>query len=527
MSRISYMLMIAVVVLLLIGGVVGYFFIQSNNNGTSIIQTAQNYFPFGRGGTPVSPPAKTQPDQTNTTPTQTEPQQVNTNKRLVQISTNPVAGYTFFVKNIPKDKTNLPQPTVTTINPIGTFTRNLRLGSNNADVKALEQTLNQCPTTRLAFDGAGSPGNETNLYTKRTVDAVKRFQQMLAGQILTPYGKTTGSGVFDTVTRNIASQPFSCIIGDTLGDTIATPAVRYTERATGNIFDFLSAVGTTSRQTNTTIPRIYQATFVQNATGVIYRYVGDDNHTIQTWFARIPETIDTDLTGSFLSQNIVDMVSSPDTSRILGITSTTNSTRITASDPDGSNSVQLFSSPYSEWLLQWFNKNAFTVTTKASSVAPGYAYMINTITKNTTKLLGGITGLTTTTSPDGTYILYSQSVGQGFTTALYNTKTHTTTNTIFTTLPDKCAWSADSQTVYCGVPYTIDGSSYPDAWYQGTVSFSDKLISVSMKDMSITPLPFDTDGTFDITQIQTDATQTYLGFINKKDMTLWQYKLKI
>src|SRR3989344_9696504 len=46
----------------------------------------------------------------------------------------------------------------TTMTSSYTFTRSLTVGSQGADVKALQQFLNSNPATKVASSGAGSPG---------------------------------------------------------------------------------------------------------------------------------------------------------------------------------------------------------------------------------------------------------------------------------------------------------------------------------------------------------------------------------
>ncbi len=56
------------------------------------------------------------------------------------------------------------------------FTTLLSRGSSNDDVVNLQKILNSDPDTTIAVSGAGSPGNETNLYGSMTEKAVGKFQ---------------------------------------------------------------------------------------------------------------------------------------------------------------------------------------------------------------------------------------------------------------------------------------------------------------------------------------------------------------
>jgi len=56
------------------------------------------------------------------------------------------------------------------------ITRALAKGTNNPQVKVLQQILNSDPETRIAASGDGSPGRETNLFGPATLKAVQKFQ---------------------------------------------------------------------------------------------------------------------------------------------------------------------------------------------------------------------------------------------------------------------------------------------------------------------------------------------------------------
>jgi len=81
------------------------------------------------------------------------------------------------------------------------FARNLELGMTGADVKALQQWLN-ANGYRVASSGPGSPGNETERYGAATYDAISRFQEAYANEILLPLELDNGTGYFGPFTRS-------------------------------------------------------------------------------------------------------------------------------------------------------------------------------------------------------------------------------------------------------------------------------------------------------------------------------------
>jgi serine-type D-Ala-D-Ala endopeptidase (penicillin-binding protein 7) len=80
------------------------------------------------------------------------------------------------------------------------FTKNYVLGDRGPGVKTLQKYLN-ANGYAIAKSGPGSKGKETELYGALTQAALKKFQDAHAKEILTPLGRTKGSGALDDATR--------------------------------------------------------------------------------------------------------------------------------------------------------------------------------------------------------------------------------------------------------------------------------------------------------------------------------------
>ncbi|HEY4493853.1 MAG TPA: hypothetical protein VJB95_00235, partial [Candidatus Paceibacterota bacterium] len=194
-------------------------------------------------------------------------------------------------------------------------------------------------------------------------------------------------------------------------------------------------------------------------------------------------------------------------------------------DIAGNKKTQVFDSPFTEWITSWPSAKLITLTTKASGAVPGYMYAINPDRKDLAFILGGVSGLTTLTSPSGKLVLYTDS---NLSLNIYNIDTKTASALALRTLPEKCVWGAGSDVIYCAVPKATPPGSYPDVWYQGEVSFNDQIWKIDVASGNTTLLidPLALGEEIDGIKLALDEKGAYLLFINKKDSILWELELK-
>lgn len=319
-------------------------------------------------------------------------------------------------------------------------------------------------------------------------------------------------------------------------------AVRYVDKATGNIYQTFVDKIEERKFSTTTIPKIYEAYLGNKGESVVMRYLKTDDKTIETFVGTLPkEYLGADTTGNnevkgvFLAEDIKDVSLSPDALKIFYLFNAGDSMVGTTMNLSDKKKVQVFDSPFTEWLSFWPNARMITLTTKPSANVLGYMYAVDPNSKNLNKILGGINGLTTLTSPSGKLVLYS---GSNLLLYVYHTDTRNSDTIGVKTLGDKCVWGKASDVVYCAVPRLVEGGAYPDAWYQGETSFSDQLWKIDIKTGNTTMLADpaviaggpaslsqggeDVDGI----KLALDEGENYLFFVNKKDSFLWELQLK-
>lgn len=228
--------------------------------------------------------------------------------------------------------------------------------------------------------------------------------------------------------------------------------------------------------------------------------------------------------GSFIATNILRGDLIPGSSTLVYLLKSPTGVAGYVANADGSKPKKIFDSEFTEWMPQWVNATTIAMTTLASREADGYLYVLNPANGNFKKILGPIRGLTTTMAPDAKTVFMSASTDTGFASALYRVDTGTISKIDLAALASQCTWASARQ-LYCAVPQTVPQNKYPDAWYQGIVSFNDALWSIDVA-TGTTQVILVPPKTLDMTHLVTSPDGNYLYFINKTDGTLWSLKLK-
>lgn len=303
--------------------------------------------------------------------------------------------------------------------------------------------------------------------------------------------------------------------------------VRYVARQSGYVYEIKNNE-VPQQISNTFIPAIYEAFFADNNNSAIVRFLRDDGNTIGSYYIPIPqENLDgtrTQKEGVFLPDNIDSLVSAIDLKEIAYLIHDSSGGTVNISDPLGKNKKELIRSPIKEWLISWPQKNTLYLQTKPAGTVLGFLYKIDRDERRLRKVLGNVAGLTTSMSPSGSLVLYSESSSNKFSTKLLDTKTGITRNTGLSILPEKCTWLINEDLI-CAGNENIKPGAYPDVWYAGLVSFSDSLYRIYTKNNIFDVLYSGLDKSFDMTNLKIDEDRGLLYFIDKKTGLLWQFSL--
>lgn len=314
------------------------------------------------------------------------------------------------------------------------------------------------------------------------------------------------------------------------------PSLRYVDRASGNIYQTFADKIEERKFSGTVIPKVYEAFFGNKGESVVMRYLKADGKTIETFVGNLPKEYlgadtsgENEVKGVLLPENTKDVSLSPSVESMFYLFNIGENIAGTTLNFLTNKKVQVFDSAFTEWLSQWPKSSMITLTTKPSSLVPGYMYSIDpgSISKTLNKILGGINGLTTQTSPSGKLVLYGNNT---LSLSLYHIDTKTLETLGVKTLPEKCVWGGVSDVIYCAVPKITAGANFPDTWYQGEISFEDQIwkIDIITGNTTLIADPSILEGGEDVDAIKLamDEGENYLFFVNKKDSFLWELELK-
>ncbi|MDB5254731.1 MAG: seg [Candidatus Nomurabacteria bacterium] len=300
--------------------------------------------------------------------------------------------------------------------------------------------------------------------------------------------------------------------------------VRYVGRTNGYVYEIKNNE-IPLQISNILIPNVYEAFFADSNNTALLRFLRPDGQTIATYSVPVPplnpDNTRTQLSGVYLPDNIFSLAVSPDQKQIARITADDTGTTLSASTAAGKNIKALYKSPFNSWIPQW-NASGIYLQTKAAASANGYVYAVDQTAARLRRIVGNVNGLTTSVSPSGAYVLYSESANSSFVTKVFNTKLGTTTTLSLKILPEKCTW-LQNEDLICAGNNSVDNGAYPDAWYAGTTHFVDELYRITPNTNTYSVVFNDGARSFDMTNLQVDESQQYLYFVDKNTGILWKY----
>lgn len=305
---------------------------------------------------------------------------------------------------------------------------------------------------------------------------------------------------------------------------VSTPdvEVRFIDRTSGNVYSYLAHERSLTRISNKTLPGIQTASWTPDGTRAYAQFISSTNgeEHVSTY------ALNANGGDGYLLENDLAEAQVAGSSTLFTLLSGSTGSVGTISQADGSNQRTLFSSILSAITVHPTSGDLFA-TNKPSSHLDGYAFDISRSSGAFSRILGPFPGLSVLPSPDGKNLIYSYTSGGTYYLRLYNVASHTSTALPLATLAEKCAWPASGQSVYCAVPTNLAGN-LPDDWYQGAVTFTDRIWRIDLSERTAT-LVLDPNQigkiAVDAVALTTDPNEDVLIFMDKHSGALFAYDL--
>ncbi len=338
---------------------------------------------------------------------------------------------------------------------------------------------------------------------------------------------TEGPVALGTLARGISEKIITTTGSGTSTATSSTTVfdteIRYAERESGNVFAYRFNKRTLTRISNRTLPGIQEASWSGDGALAFLRFLTtteNGSERIDT-YALPTERED----GGYFLEGGLDQVIVSGTSTVVTLLPSTTGSIATIARIDGANAKTLFSSNLSSLRLFPAGKG-YAAFTKASAQSDGFGFVISA-SGAFERVIGPLKGLTLLPSPSGKSILYSYVSRNTVSAGVIDVATRAITSLPVAALPEKCVWAPNETAVYCAIPRTMTGT-WPDSWYQGTVSYSDRFWKVDLAARAavliVDPLAV-ANTPVDGVSLAIDPKADALIFTNKRDGSLWAYDL--
>jgi hypothetical protein len=327
------------------------------------------------------------------------------------------------------------------------------------------------------------------------------------------------------------------VVGFTTFASAGVTFVRYIDRATGHIFESGLQNVNGTMVSNVTIPRVENAEWKGDS--ILLQYTGEDAVSIRSFLGSFQKNTDPDgladtITGFFIDDNSLGAALRPDGGAVFSLYPSPSGSSGVMVDTSSRARSTIFSSPLSEFHVEWPEANTIALTTKPDQNAMGILFFLNPTSHAVSQILDGV-DLTTRVNSNATKVAYTSINNSkdlnnnSLTFSLFNVASGASKSLSLITLPEKCVWShLNTSILYCFVPRTVPNGNDQMLWYQGVASFSDNLwiFNTDTGETNLLSVPIiDARISIDAIDPMLSNDEHYLLFKNKTDGNLFGFRL--
>lgn len=344
----------------------------------------------------------------------------------------------------------------------------------------------------------------------------------------TSLASSTVTSTTTTATSTKTTKTTAIIPVTTTTYTPGDVVIRYIDRQNGNVYEYRSVARTLTRVSNKTLPGIQEASWLPDGSMAFVRFLTSSGNSEHIATYALPYNGN----GGYFLQQDLNQVTTVGSSTVFTLMNGSGGSVGSLAHADGSGISTLFTSTLTSLVAHAVNPSggsgaaaSVIASTRAASEIGGYAF---TLTGGKfIPLFGPLNGLTVLPSPSGKSLLYSYTDGTSFHMNIFDMTSGAVTALPLATLAEKCTWTMDGSSVYCAIPLSMTGN-LPDDWYQGTISFNDRIWRIDLSSRLATLILDPTDiakTDIDAVNLTLDPNSRVLVFRNKKDGSLWSYTL--
>ncbi len=303
------------------------------------------------------------------------------------------------------------------------------------------------------------------------------------------------------------------------GASFVDGGIRYVEQGTGHIYQINTANGSESLISGTTLPGAREAVFSRNGASVAITLLSQLN--TETLVGTLASAQGGSFVGKKLPAGATEIHFGEATSTLYYLLKDESGSVGYAYDVQKETTVQLFSIPLRDIHVIWGETTyVYTVPT---AMQRGSLYEVS---KNRLRYVTaggyGLMGIVHHATPITTVL------ADGVVYSLANLSEGNPSVVPITVIPEKCI--SGSSYLYCSAPEDLGaGKRFPDDWYMGSISYSDVLWRIDIREGKATVLSnflTETGREVDVLTIGIAPDESALYFINKNDNALWMFDLQ-
>ncbi len=190
--------------------------------------------------------------------------------------------------------------------------------------------------------------------------------------------------------------------------------------------------------------------------------------------------------------------------------------------------INIYSSPVPDLKVKWLNTNTLILTTKPSGLAPGVFYLLNTRTKNLTRILGSKNGIEVLVSINGERAIFSETNRDGrdykINQILLDDREQKLVD--ISTVPERCVFSQDDRYIFCStISSAVSSLIMPDEYYKEKLTTQNSRIIKINLESGFTEL-VERAPLGNATILKLTKNEDYLLFVDKINNNLYRLKLK-